>query len=123
MSPHSSLSGQALTLLTNELLADSHPSTAGMAAQLGEALGLSWLALFDLDVWVMGHALTARRHVLSSMWKHAQPRAVLALSTEALKSHLKEGISKRAGGRGGVLAILVMLAGCFQRCRASSAAA
>lgn len=87
---------QALTLLTNELLADSHPSTAGVAAQLGEALGLSRLALFDLDVWVMGHALTARRHVLSSMWKHAQPRAVLALSTEALKSHLKEGISKRA---------------------------
>jgi polynucleotide 5'-kinase involved in rRNA processing len=88
-----------LTLMTNELLGPSQPSTSGAAQQLAEALQLSRLALFDLDVWVMGHALTARRRVLSSMWYNAQPRAVLALSTEALKSHLKEGISKRAGGR------------------------
>jgi polynucleotide 5'-kinase involved in rRNA processing len=85
--------------MTNEVLAPSQPSTEGAASQLREALQLSRLTLFDQDVWVMGHALTARRRVLASMWKHAQPRAVLALSTEALKSHLKEGISKRAGGR------------------------
>jgi hypothetical protein len=107
--------------MSNELLASSQPSTNGAAQQLAEALQLARLALFDLDVWVMGHALTARRRVLSSMWKHAQPRAVLALSTEALKSHLKEGISKRAGGWVGVLLCFVVccvlwLPGVVQAC-------
>jgi hypothetical protein len=88
-----------LSLMSNELLGPAKPNTNGAAQQLSEALQLSRLSLFDLDVWVMGHALTARRRVLSSMWHNAQTRAVLALSHEALKSHLKEGISKSAGGR------------------------
>lgn len=88
---------QAISQITIELLAPADPDGTGLAGQLREALQLARLTLFDMDVWVMGLVMLARRRVQASLWRNSQPAVVLALSTEALKKSLKEGISKSAG--------------------------
>jgi hypothetical protein len=83
--------------MINETLDVNQPTSAELMARLLDALQLTRMKLFELDVWARHSTLNARKKVLVHMWQGKQPVAVVLVSKEALKQKLNEGIRLTTG--------------------------
>eukprot|EP00775_Hariotina_reticulata_P010946 gene10946-11100_t len=83
---------EVMVLLINDLMDIKQPTSAELMARMSDALQLTRMKLFELDIWSVHSSLAARKKVLVQMWQGKQTVAVVLVSKEALKQKLNEGI-------------------------------